>query len=155
MAFCTNCGHEMSPQAAACPQCGRPTGTGVTTSAYAEFWTRAGAALLDWLILIIPSVILNVSVLPFIGGVLLDFLYHWLTVAYWDGQTIGKRVVGIRVTRPDGTAVDPATAAVRSGVRLVSGFVILLGFLWAAWDPEKRTWHDMAADTRVYRAPTQ
>jgi uncharacterized RDD family membrane protein YckC len=26
-----------------------------------------------------------------------------------------------------------------------------LGFLWAAWDPEKRTWHDMVADTRAFR----
>jgi uncharacterized RDD family membrane protein YckC len=33
----------------------------------------------------------------------------------------------------------------------VSGIALLLGYLWTLWDPEKRTWHDMVADTRVYR----
>lgn len=152
MAFCANCGHETSPQALSCPECGHPTGVGaLTTFEYADFWTRFAGALLDFLILLIPSFVLNISIVPFLGGLLLDFGYHWLMVAYWDGQTIGKRAVGVRVSRPDGTPVDPALAAGRAAMRLVSGFVLLLGFIWAAWDPEKRTWHDMVADTRVYR----
>lgn len=154
MAYCENCGHEISPQAVSCPECGHPTRVAATTTpGYADFWTRFAGALLDWLILIIPSYLIGRYYLPFIGGILLDFLYHWLLIAYWDGQTVGKRAVGVRVTRPDGTIVDPAVAAGRSAMRLVSGFVLLLGFIWAAWDPEKRTWHDMVADTRAYRAP--
>jgi uncharacterized RDD family membrane protein YckC len=152
MAFCTSCGNEISPVAVACPQCGQPTGYRAATSLEnADFWTRLGGWLLDVLILIIPSFILNISVYPFIGGLLVDFLYHWLTVAYGDGQTVGKRVVGVRVTRPDGSPVDPAVAAGRALMRIVSGLVFGLGFLWAAWDAEKRTWHDMTADTRVFR----
>jgi uncharacterized RDD family membrane protein YckC len=88
---------------------------------------------------------------PVIGGIVVGFLYHWLLVAYWDGQTVGKRVVGVRILRPDGSPVDTGTAAARSGMRIVSGFALGLGFLWAVWDPEKRTWHDMLADTRAFR----
>lgn len=154
MVFCENCGHEISPQAIACPECGHPTRLGGAVAfEFADFWTRFAGALLDWLILLVPSLLVNVSILPFVGGIVVDFLYHWLMVAYWEGQTVGKRAVGIRVTLPDGSPVDISLAAGRAAMRLVSGFVLLLGFIWAAWDPEKRTWHDMVADTRVYRVP--
>ena len=151
MAFCETCGFELPDAAASCPRCGqaRATGAGVTL-VYADFWSRFAAWFLDVLILVIPSILFAVS-LPFIGSVAVEFLYHWLLVAYWDGQSVGKRVVGIRVTRPDGTPVDSAYAARRAAMRIVSGLPLGLGFLWAAWDPEKRTWHDMVADTRVFR----
>jgi uncharacterized RDD family membrane protein YckC len=152
MAFCSNCGHEISLAAVACPQSGHPTGVHQsTTTVLADFWTRFGGAILDGLILAIPSFVANFLIVPFLGGLLIDFLYHWLMVAYSDGQTIGKRVVGVRVARPDGAPVDPTVAAGRAAMRLVSGLALGLGFLWAAWDPEKRTWHDMVADTRVFR----
>lgn len=151
MAFCANCGNEISPQAVACPACGHPTGVRpITTGELADFWTRFAGALLDGLILTIPSVLMY-FVIPFLGGIAVDFLYHWLAVAYWDGQTIGKRVVGVRVVRPDGRPVDAGTAAARAAMRIVSGLAFAIGFLWAAWDPERRTWHDMVADTRVFR----
>lgn len=150
MAFCTNCGYEISALADSCPQCGHPTGVGITTTReYADFWTRFVGALIDGLILLIPSLVVG-SAVPFVGSVAVDFLYHWLMLAYWDGQTVGKRVMRIRITRPDGAPVDPGVAAARSAMRLVSGFALLLGFLWAAWDPEKRTWHDIVADTRAF-----
>jgi uncharacterized RDD family membrane protein YckC len=34
---------------------------------------------------------------------------------------------------------------------IVSGFALGIGYLWAAWDPERRTWHDMVANTRAFR----
>ena len=169
MAYCTNCGNNISDLAVACPQCGHPTGVPGTTPAYADFWSRAAAWLIDNLILAIPSFVLGVGFLvvglPFFGrapfhtgfrffspvGYLVPFLYHWLTIAYWNGQTIGKRLLNIRITRPDGSPVDPTGAAARAGMRLVSGAALGLGFLWAAWDPEKRTWHDSVANTRAFR----
>lgn len=67
------------------------------------------------------------------------------------GQTIGKWVTGIRV-------VDGATAGrlpvgrafARVLVRsFASGAVFALGYLWMLWDEQSRTWHDLAADSRV------
>jgi uncharacterized RDD family membrane protein YckC len=148
----------MPDEAVACPNCGQPrtpTATGPpvqapdTTLVYADFWSRFGGAFIDWLVLILPSLMFRGAFL--VGGIAIGFLYHWLLVAYWDGQTVGKRVVGVRVTRPNGDPVDPAVAAARALMRIVSGLAFGIGFLWAAWDPEKRTWHDMAADTRVFR----
>jgi uncharacterized RDD family membrane protein YckC len=152
MAFCANCGHEVLATAAVCPDCGHPTGAAtapVGTLQYADFWSRFAALLIDAVILFIPSLVFGGG--RYFGGLLITFLYHWLMVAYWNGQTIGKRALNIRVARPDGSPVDVAVAAARSGMRIVSGIPIGLGFLWAAWDPEKRTWHDMVAGTRAFR----
>ena len=151
--FCRYCGHEIPVSATACPNCGRATvdEAAPPTMQYADFWSRFAAWLIDTIVLIVPGFLIGVGGRGFAGGFVIGFLYHWLMIAYWDGYTLGKRALNIRVTRPDGSAVDSAVAAARSGMRLVSGLAIGLGFLWAAWDPEKRTWHDMVADTRVYR----
>jgi uncharacterized RDD family membrane protein YckC len=152
MAFCSSCGTEISPAAVACPQCGQPTGVSPTGSLeYADFWTRFAGAIVDAILVAAASYLLMFGTVPWLGGFVIGFLYHWLTVAYWTGQTVGRRVLNIRVARPDGSAVDPGGAAGRAAMRIVSGLPFGLGFLWAAWDPEKRTWHDMVADTRVYR----
>lgn len=151
MAYCTNCGHEISDVAASCPQCGQPTGVATMgTFQYAGWWMRFAGALIDGIVTGIAGLIL---VRGRYYGVVIDFLYHWLLIAYWGGQTLGKKALGIKITRPDGSPVDLGTAAARSAMRIVSGLALALGFLWAAWDPEKRTWHDMVADTRAYRAP--
>lgn len=160
MAFCATCGKELSDTAVACPACGRPTefqtaGLGAAAVAgyapYAGFWVRFLARLIDGLILIIPSMILS-SRIPY-SGLLIGFAYEWLMLAFNDGRTIGKMALGIRIARPDGSAVDLGTAAARAGMAIVSSLPLGLGYLWAAWDPEKRTWHDMVADTRAFRVP--
>src|SRR5205823_10492796 len=63
MAFCENCGRELSDQAISCPNCGHPrTPAGVTTVGqavgYAEWWQRAVALILDGVIVGIPSLII-------------------------------------------------------------------------------------------------
>lgn len=63
MAFCENCGRELSDQAISCPNCGHPrTPAGATAVAqavgYAEWWQRAVALILDGVIVGIPSFII-------------------------------------------------------------------------------------------------
>jgi uncharacterized RDD family membrane protein YckC len=79
-------------------------------------------------------------------------LFEWL----WQGQTPGKRVLGIRVIRWDGTAVSFYQAAVRNLVRIVDSLPIplpagvgALGFAVAAANREHRRLGDLAADTLV------
>jgi uncharacterized RDD family membrane protein YckC len=172
MPFCSYCGSEISAQAANCPNCGHPNearGQGPGSSAsvqvgvYAGFWRRFLALLLDSLIV---GFVAGLFFRPEIGleddafrnynygpNGLITFLYHWLMLTFNKGQTIGKLALGIRVTRPDGSRLDIGRAAARQGMAIVSGLAIGLGFLWAAWDPQKRTWHDMVADTRAHRVP--
>ena len=49
--------------------------------------------------------------------------------------------------------MDWVTAVVRALACFLSLIVIGLGFLWIAFDPEKRGWHDKIAGTVVVRLP--
>jgi len=69
----------------------------------------------------------------------------------WCGQTIGKRIMGIRlISRADG---DRVLNIERCFLRWVGYFVSALplfgGFFWALLDVEGRTWHDRLAGTKV------
>jgi uncharacterized RDD family membrane protein YckC len=63
MAFCENCGRELSDQAISCPNCGHPRTPAVAAAAqqagskYAEWWQRAVALLIDSVIIGIPAAI--------------------------------------------------------------------------------------------------
>jgi uncharacterized RDD family membrane protein YckC len=149
MAHCSNCGSEMSDAATACPQCGHPTAVGASTNQYAGFGIRFVALLIDVVILSILGAVLGPSGRPI--GAILGFAYNWLMLGLNDGRTLGKMALGIRIARPDGTSLDLGTAAARAGMALVSGLALGIGYLWAAWDPENRTWHDMVANTRAFR----
>lgn len=161
MAYCAYCGRDISDQALACPGCGHPNEALnrrlVVAGVYAGFWRRFAGLLIDGLILSVVTIPLT-DVHRTQGDLLVSnpylpvfsFLYHWLTIAFARGQTIGKMVMRIRITRPGGVPVDPGRAAARAGMALISSLAFGLGYLWAAWDPERRTWHDMVADTRAY-----
>ena len=59
---------------------------------------------------------------------------------------------GVRVVDADtGAIIGIPRAIVRNLVRIVSGLVFGLGYLWMLWDPRKQTWHDKAANTVVVR----
>jgi uncharacterized RDD family membrane protein YckC len=148
MAYCANCGNEISDVAASCPNCGHPT-SGTAAGVYAGFWQRFAGLIIDSLIVGAAGFFLGSG--RNFGGALIGFLYNWLMIAYNDGRTVGKMALGIRIARPDGSSVDLGTAAARAGMAIVSGLAIGIGYLWAAWDPERRTWHDMVADTRAFR----
>ena len=120
----------------------------------AGFWRRFAAALIDGIILGIVQAIL---------GALLDSagaLYAISTVIGWAygtileggprGQTVGKMALGIRVIDFNaGGSIGYGRALVRQLVKIVSGLVILLGYLWMLWDRENQCWHDKAANDVV------
>jgi uncharacterized RDD family membrane protein YckC len=76
-----------------------------------------------------------------------------------NGQTWGKRAVGIRVLAEDGSACGYGKAANREllGRLLIGGFSSLLvlpgmlGYLAALWDPRRQAWHDKLGETIVVR----
>ena len=76
-------------------------------------------------------------------------------VASWSrgGQTIGMRAWRLRVVAADGNRVSWPRAIARFFVALVSLAALGAGFWWALVDAQGRTWHDMAARTRVMRLP--
>jgi uncharacterized RDD family membrane protein YckC len=79
-------------------------------------------------------------------------LFEWL----WSGQTPGKRLLGIRVIRRDGTAIGFFQAAVRNLLRSVDALPLpapllvgAVGFATSACNREHRRLGDLAADTLV------
>lgn len=171
MAFCTYCGRELSDQALVCPNCGHPneartavpevtfTAAPPGPGVLAGFWRRFLALIIDVIITSIVSAPFGITIYLGRGRLpvrynpaspVILFVYTWLMIALANGQTLGAMALGIRVTRPDGTRLDLGRSAARAAMAIVSGSAILLGYLWALWDREKRTWHDMVADSRVY-----
>lgn len=90
------------------------------------------------------------------AGGFLSFLigvtYHWYFLTQQDGQTPGKRLMGIRVVRKDGQPLDAATVIVRYIGYFVNTFLLSIGWLWALWDADRQGIHDKLANTIVVRA---
>lgn len=74
---------------------------------------------------------------------------YFLALHGWQGQTLGKMFMGLRVVRVDGGEVTPALAFLRFIGYGLSILPFGLGFFWSIIDREKCAWHDHLAATRV------
>jgi uncharacterized RDD family membrane protein YckC len=126
-------------------------GTDTLTSARAGFWRRFAAAFIDGVLLGIVSWILQAvldntgAVLTLLVGIGYYTYFHGST-----GQTPGDAALSIRIVDKDGGgSIGYGRAFVRWLVSIISGAVLLLGYLWMLWDSEKQTWHDKAANAVV------
>ena len=142
---------------------------GPPVEALAVFWRRLVAAFLDWILIGIlaaaigelfgvhapapPSPDGSVGFQPAPGPfILVELAYFTWFHATSAGQSIGNRILGIRVLDADtGRALPYARAFVRALVSNLSALAFFLGFLWMLWEPRKRTWQDMVADSLVVR----
>jgi uncharacterized RDD family membrane protein YckC len=66
--------------------------------------------------------------------------------------TLGKRLIGIKVTTVDGKRIDTARAIGRFLAAGLSWLTMNVGHALVAWTPERRALHDMIAGTRVENA---
>ena len=88
-----------------------------------------------------------------IGGacaaILITFIYYWLQEGAF-GATMGKAIIGLRVTRQDGSVPGLGPSAVRNAFRLVEGLPLYVpGFFVAAFSRNRRRIGDFAAQTYV------
>ncbi|KRW62541.1 RDD family protein [Pseudomonas sp. TTU2014-080ASC] len=86
---------------------------------------------------------------------LLFFSLFGFFAKFWthNGQTLGMQVWGLRVQNADGTAITLWQAMLRFLVAIGSWLIVGLGYLWALWDKDKRTWHDIYSETHVVQLP--
>ena len=78
--------------------------------------------------------------------------FAYFTVLIGDsGQTLGKKLLGIRVVRPGGLPVSYGRATVRTLGYYLSSLFLGLGFVWALFNKNNQTWHDKLAGTLVVR----
>jgi len=67
------------------------------------------------------------------------------------GQTLGMRAWRIRLVAAGGGPVSWRQAAIRFAAAAVSAACLGLGYLWMWVDSGRRTWPDLASETRVVR----
>lgn len=123
----------------------------------AGFTLRLGALMLD---MFFVMALLLVSAIPANRGLqLLGFLLsglfivcNYLFLPVKTGQTLGKRLIGIRIVTAQQRRVGWKQVLVRHliGYPLSASF-FALGFLWLLWDPKQQGWHDKIAQTLVVK----
>ena len=125
----------------------------------ASFWERIGAAFLDIVVIAFIAGIVHGPLrflLAFVHGPPVFFivaLAYFAGLWAWRGTTVGGIVLKLHVVRSDGQSVTFLAALVRALGAAFSVVVLLLGFLWIAWDRDKQGWHDKIAGTVVVRLP--
>jgi uncharacterized RDD family membrane protein YckC len=119
----------------------------------AGFWRRFGAALIDGLVVGIVELILRLLLGDVGFAIAIVFSFGYYTYFHGNtGQTPGDAALGIRVVDIDsGAVIGYPRAFGRCLVSIVSGLVIVLGYLWMLWDPRKQTWHDKAVSSLPIR----
>ena len=99
-----------------------------------------------WLVLI-PSILFGL--LLFLLTFPLFVVVYFLALHGWQGQTLGKMFMGLKVVRVDGGEVTPGLAFLRFIGLCLSILPLGLGLFWSIIDREKCAWHDHLAATRV------
>jgi uncharacterized RDD family membrane protein YckC len=161
--FCPNCGKPNDDVAKYCQACGlafqtasAPVTVGASASSvssvtYAGFWVRFVAFVIDACIVALASGIAAAGTMGV--GVVVSFVAPWIYEAFmlsseWQA-TVGKRAVSIVVTGTDGSRISFARATGRHFAKYLSGFLLFIGFIMAAFTVRKQALHDMIAETLV------
>jgi uncharacterized RDD family membrane protein YckC len=121
-------------------------GHGSARGPRANFGQRLVAWLIDAILVGIVGAILRLALNSALGAVVSLVIgiayYGWLEGSP-SGQTVGKRVMSIRVYDfRQGGPIGTGRAIGRYFAKIVSAIPCLLGYFWMLWDAEKQTWHD-------------
>lgn len=190
--YCPHCGVEAQEEDEFCYRCGqriqiavaaveKPTPTPVLTSpptvkevgkefAYAGFWRRFFAWIIDILILGVISRMLSIIIWLGPTGVWPETLMTWtlgtfewllkafvglLYFAVFESSvhqaTPGKMVLNIIVTNLSGQRISFGRAVARDLSKIFSILTLGIGFLIIGFTEEKRGLHDFIANTLVIR----
>ena len=81
-------------------------------------------------------------------------LYFWYYVFFQarSGQTLGKKIMGIRIISADGSSPGKGRCFLRFIGYWISSLILYIGFLMPLWDQNKQALHDKMANTYVIRA---
>jgi uncharacterized RDD family membrane protein YckC len=143
---------------------------------YAGFWRRFAAFLIDAVLLLISLLVVDFVGAIFVGfgllssgqditsdntlGAQLVIILVWAALAWlyyaglesgpWQG-TVGKRLLRLVVTDMYGRRIGFGRATGRYFAKILSGVVLLVGFLMVAFTERRQGLHDLMAGTLVVR----
>lgn len=149
---------------------------GAPVFVYGGFWVRFLAKLLDAVLLFFVNMMIQIPVsiifaadLRYDGSggeipasfilvnLALLFVQMAIGIGYIVfflgkyGATPGKMALSLKVVRADGSPISYGRACGRAFAEYLSSLILLIGYIIAAFDEEKRTLHDHICDTRVIR----
>jgi len=147
--------------------------------AYAGFWLRVVAFIIDALVLYFVGRILFLpfaasmgmrgmmmgrppdlqALLPMIRAMirltLLRTILNWLYYALLESSawqaTLGKKALGLEVTDLDGNRISFGRATGRFFAKIISSIILGIGYLMAGFTEKKQALHDILAGTLVIR----
>lgn len=141
----------------------------------AGFWIRSAAHAVDvWLFLVLWIVLMffctilggilaaslkrgaGIMMSAFAGilSLLLVFVangFYYVLMTKNDGQTLGKKLVGIRVTQLEGGPINLKQSIFRWMGYFLSYVTLYIGYILAGVTSQKRALHDYVAKTQVVR----
>ncbi len=132
---------------------------------YTGFWWRVLAKIIDGIfqqiVLTLFNMLAGFTVGKMIGSeklaIILALVGMVITLAmntFFIGRfatTPGKAALKMKIVRPDGSPVTYARALGRNLAEFLSGALLGIGYLIAAFDPQRRTLHDRIAGTVVIK----
>lgn len=143
------------------------------TPVYAGFWLRFAAYLIDSIIVglvFVPlglvigmalaasgdsgdeatvALIQAVDMALNLGSIFATWLYSsLLESSSWQG-TVGKKLIGLRVTDLDGNRISFGKATGRHFGKIISSLICLVGFIMVAFTEKHQGLHDQMAGTLV------
>ncbi len=170
--LCAECRTVNEPTSAYCYRCGLKLPDHLYLQAEvagspAGFWIRMGAYLIDDVLVSVVGFLLAITFTGMdteqafneltgtSGGwaaslitLSIGAIYYTFTIGQW-GQTVGKAVLGLKVTRADGSRLTHWRSFGRYWAYLASAIPLGLGFIAIGLSTQKRGWHDFICDTRV------
>jgi len=128
-----------------------PAGLPVRTISYAI------DIMIQWVIIIIMFIVFESfgfgvrSWFFLIMNFIINWFYHVIFELAFKGQSIGKRIMGIRVVKNDGSPIDPASSFIRNLLRFADTFnsIFYIAFISIAVSSGFRRLGDWAGGTLV------
>jgi len=148
--------------------------------AYAGFWLRFVAFIIDSIVLYFVGTIITLpfiasmglrgimrghmpmspeELMPLMGAlirlVLIRTVLNWLYYALLESSswqaTLGKKALGLEVTDMEGRRISFGRATGRFFAKIISALILWIGFIMAGFTEKKQALHDMIAGTLVIR----
>ena len=137
------------------------------TGVYAGFWKRFAAFILDYLIAVVLALVVGAIIggiygagatspeektakgLGGIAGLLVWWLYFAIMESSGKQATLGKMALGIRVVTREGGRISFARATGRNFAKILSGLILMIGYLMAGFTARKQALHDRVAGCLV------
>lgn len=78
-------------------------------------------------------------------------LYYLILWVAGNGQTIGYRILGLKLIRDNGEKITYPIALLRFLAAISSFIFLFLGFFYSLYNKKRKTWHDYVCHTSVIR----